>query len=93
MSDPGPAPSDEARRAVVGLICEVLERKKARFRREDVREGASLTRDLGIDSLDLLQLAARVEKKFGIKFPDAELQGLDELGAILAAIARLRAAR
>ena len=76
----------ETRLAVQKLIADVLNKKKVQKKPEEIVEGLSLTRDLGIDSLDILQLSATVEKKYGLKFPEAELKEMDDLGGILRAI-------
>lgn len=74
------------RKAVQGLILDVLNRKKVKIGLEDIKEGVSLTTQLGIDSLDILQISATVEKKYRIKFPEEELPKLDDLGAIIKAV-------
>jgi len=78
----------EIRRIVREMIFDVLQKKRSRFKLEDVKEGASLTRDLGIDSLDILQMTAICEKKFQLKLPDEESQSLDELGSIVKTIVK-----
>jgi acyl carrier protein len=40
---------------------------------EDVNEGATLTGDLGAESIDFLDIVFRLEKKFRIKIPRDEL--------------------
>lgn len=87
MSD---ATEAEIRETVQKLICEILARKRKPAEPARIVEGVSLTRDLGIDSLDILQMSAVVEKKYGIRFPEPELRKLDDLGGILAAVRRLR---
>lgn len=82
--------SDDIRSAVQGLIADILKRKRVEMKAEDIKEGVSLTRDLGIDSLDILQLSATVEKRYGLRFAEAEIRAMDDLGGILAAIARHR---
>lgn len=81
---------DEPRQVVVGLVADILARKRKPVDLARISEGVSLTRDLGIDSLDILQLAAVVEKKYGIRFPEAEVRKFDDLGAVVAAVGRLR---
>jgi len=78
----------QLRRSVQEIIFDVLKRKKSRFQLEDIKEGVSLTKTLGIDSLDILQLTAVCEKRFKLKVPDEETKNLDELGGIVATIAR-----
>jgi acyl carrier protein len=41
--------------------------------KEDITPTAALQRDLGADSLDLLELMFRLEHEFGIKIPRGEL--------------------
>ncbi len=40
---------------------------------EDVSEGATLTQDLGAESIDFLDIVFRLEKAFAIKIPRGEL--------------------
>ena len=53
---------DAARKEIQKLIHDVLNRKKVKVDLEDIKEGVSLTTQLGIDSLDILQVAATVEE-------------------------------
>lgn len=79
-----------ARPLIQGLVAEVLARKKKPVEPARIVEGVSFTRDLGIDSLDVLQIAAVLEKKLGLRFEDAEVKTFDDLGAVLAAVGRKR---
>lgn len=74
---------NELRDVVRGLIIDVLKRKKSKASPEDVKEGVSLTTGLGIDSLDLLQISATVEKRYKLRIPEEELKKMDDLGGIL----------
>ena len=76
---------DEAavRREAQKLILDVLTRKKVKVSPDEVREGVSLSVQMGIDSLDILQIMATVEKKFNIRVPEEELPGMDDLGGIV----------
>ena len=65
------------------LILDVLTRKKVKVKPEDIREGVSLSTQVGIDSLDILQIMATVEKKFKVKIPEEELRRMDDLAGIL----------
>lgn len=38
-----------------------------------LKDSAHLTRDLGLDSLDITDLILRIESMFGIEIPDPEL--------------------
>ncbi len=37
---------------------------------------ADLQADLGLDSLDVVELTTGIEERFGIEIPDADLEGL-----------------
>ncbi len=88
MTEPKPS-EQEIRGVVQKLIWDILDRKKSAVSLGGIVEGVSLTRDLGIDSLDILQLTASVEKRFKIRFPESDIKQLDDLGAIMAAIKQL----
>ncbi len=77
---------DEAREAIRRLVFDVLQKKKSPVRIDEIKEGVSLVGQLGIDSLDILQIMATVEKKYGLKIPEEELPGLDDVGRILTAV-------
>ena len=78
----------QVRRTIQELVAAVLERKRTPKKPDEIVEGVSLTKDLGIDSLDILQLSATVEKRWGLKIPEAELRGMDDLGGVLQAVER-----
>ncbi len=44
---------------------------------------ARYTTDLNLDSLDLVELVARIEQRYGLKVPDADLQQFLSLDATL----------
>jgi len=46
---------------------------------DEVEEGATLTSDLGAESIDFLDIVFRLEKTFGIKIPQEELFPRDVL--------------
>ncbi len=48
---------------------------------EDLTEGASLKEDLGIDSLDFVDIVVIVERNFGFKIKAEEMAGVTTLGA------------
>lgn len=67
-------------------VAAILKRKKVKIEPGDIAEGVSLTTKLGIDSLDILQLVATLEKNHGIKIPESELKSMDDLKGVLAAM-------
>jgi acyl carrier protein len=46
----------------------------------DVSEGSDLSKDLGLDSLDTVELTLGLEERFGIDIPDTELEGVSTVG-------------
>lgn len=83
MSKPSEPRPEDLPEIVRGLIAEALRRKKSAVKPEQIKEGASLTRDLGIDSLDILQITAMVEKRYKLRLPEEELKAMDDLGTIV----------
>jgi acyl carrier protein len=71
-----------------------VRRLVAEVTRQDTRTlGADddLVEALGVDSLQGLQILARVEKHFDVRLPDDELIGLRTVGRIAALVERLQA--
>lgn len=56
-----------------------------------ITESASIADDLGIDSLDSVELVMALEEEFGIKIPDEELGNLKLVSDITACIAKYQA--
>jgi acyl carrier protein len=46
----------------------------------EVTEQSNLVNDLGLDSLDTVELTLGLEERFGIEIPDTELEGVDTVG-------------
>jgi acyl carrier protein len=77
---------EEVRKTIHGLVVDVLKRKKVPVKPDMVVEGVSMIMKLGLDSLDILQIVATVEKKLGVKVPDEELKKIDDMGSFLTAV-------
>lgn len=77
---------EEVRKTIQGLVMDVLKRKKVPIKPDMVVEGVSMIMKLGLDSLDILQLVATVEKKLGVKVPDEELKKIDDMGSFVKAV-------
>lgn len=60
------------------IICEQLE-----IDRHLVTEDASISGDLGADSLDLVDLAMSIEEEFNIEVPDEALDHVRTVGDIV----------
>lgn len=46
----------------------------------EVSEKSDLQKDLGLDSLDTVELTLGLEERFGIEIPDTELEGVGTVG-------------
>lgn len=58
---------------------------------EKVTMKARLSDDLGIDSLDAVDLIMNIEEDYGVKIPDEELGNLVKISDVLAAIKKYQA--
>jgi len=50
---------------------------------EQVTEQSLFTRDLGADSLDLIELSMRLEQEFGVQIGDDESEACPDVGSAL----------
>ncbi|MDD7719473.1 MAG: acyl carrier protein [Eubacteriaceae bacterium] len=58
---------------------------------EKITMDAKLGDDLGIDSLDAVDLVMNIEEDYGVKIPDEELGNLVKISDVLAAIEKYQA--
>lgn len=58
---------------------------------EKITMDAKLGDDLGIDSLDAVDLVMNIEEDYGVKIPDEELGNLIKISDVLAAIEKYKA--
>lgn len=58
---------------------------------EKVTEDASLTNDLGADSLDLLEMVTAMEDEFSISIPDEDFEKIATVGDAIDEVERLTA--
>ena len=47
---------------------------------DDITEDTSFKDDLGLDSLDLFELAMAIEEEFGVEIPQEDLEGIVTVG-------------
>ena len=81
-------PSTEVESAVRTLIVEVSRQDISAIGRDD-----DLVEHLGVDSLQGLQILARVEHHFRVRLPDDELIRMRTIGRIADVVGRLERAR
>lgn len=48
--------------------------------REDLKDSDEFMKDLGADSLDMVELTMELEREFEIEIPDEEIQHIDTVG-------------
>jgi acyl carrier protein len=78
-------PSTDIESAVRELIVEVSRQDISAIGRDD-----DLVEHLGVDSLQGLQILARVEHRFRVRLPDEELIRMRTIGRIADVVGRLR---
>lgn len=66
---------EEIVRAVNGLLIQEFE-----IDEKEIRPGAHLKDDLGLESLDFVDIAVMVKKRFGIKIKGKDMLSLKTLG-------------
>jgi acyl carrier protein len=85
MAD-SPAASSAARaRRTTDLIGNLIRDAAARAA---LSPEARLAEDLGLDSLDVLELAVHVEESLGVRLADEDLKGVTTVADLLAAVER-----
>ena len=57
---------------------------KLGIEKDQIVEGASFVNDLGVDSLEQVELIMELEKKFDISIPDEDQDQLGSVGELLA---------
>jgi len=61
----------ETKERIINLLAEKLGYEKA-----EINENQDLINDLGIDSLDMVEIIIGVEEEFGLKIDDKEVDGI-----------------
>lgn len=56
----------------------------------DVRGGASLRKDLGMDSVAAVGIVFAIEEMFGVHVPEAEFEHVDDMDQIVRLVHRYR---
>jgi acyl carrier protein len=53
-----------------------------------LQDSARLKEDLGIDSLDIIELQLEIERKFQIKITDEEVEKMNTIGSVILCVQR-----
>ena len=69
---------DEVREKVITIVVDQL-----KISRENVTEDASLTDDLGADSLDTAEMALEIEEEFDVENVPEDQEALRTVGAVI----------
>lgn len=82
---------DERRSEILATIRTHLEERGVDA--QAVEPGANLSQDLGLDSLDTVEMTLGLEEAFGIEIPDSDLEGVATVGDAIDLIERKIAVR
>jgi len=69
------------REDIMAKLSEIL--KDRGFDVEGISEDSKLVEDIGLDSLDLVDLTMDIEDAFSIQIPDEDLPKLDTVGKVV----------
>ena len=61
-------------------VVEILEGYDKVKKDQEIKEDSSFTQDLGLDSLDVVEVVMELEHEFNIQIPDQEADGLKTVG-------------
>lgn len=62
------------------------------IRTQQLSPTASFTQDLGLDSLDAVEVVMAIEEEFAIEIPDEEADAIESVGQAIEYIAKVRLA-
>lgn len=78
--------ADEIRTKVKEIIANITNIEPA-----SIGDGQSFTRELGFDSLSLLEIGVDVDYEFKLGLPEEAMRGIDSVDATVALVERCRA--
>lgn len=67
----------------------ILAKQLRKVDADSIRPEMKIKKDLGADSLDILQLLLRLEDEFGLMIPDEQLAGFETVGDVYEFISKL----
>lgn len=78
----------EVNERIINLLSEKLGYDKC-----DIKEEKVFTTDLGLDSLDMVELIMGIEHEFGLKIDDADIEDVRTVGDLIKKVDNLRMGR
>lgn len=79
------AAGESIRARVVKILADS---SRSRVRPNDVRDSDSLTDDLDIDSLGVVEVVMAIEEEFRVEIPDPDLTGITTAGQVITLVTR-----
>lgn len=68
----------DVREKIIDLLSD-----KLGYEKDEISEDKDLINDLGIDSLDMIEIVMGIEETFGLKIADQEVNGIKTVGDLL----------
>lgn len=89
MKNPILKPSHLSKEEISVIIRDIIQYKLG-LEEHRLHEHAHFQDDLGVDSLDLIELQMEIEKQFNVTITDEEVETLTTVGSTIACIKRKR---
>jgi acyl carrier protein len=67
----------------IGTVVKKIIHDKLGLVPEDLEDGLDFQDDLGVDSLDLIELRMEIEKRFSISIPEEQAESLNTIGSLI----------
>ena len=75
---------------VVGVICGKLEPKEGKFTPEMIKPESDFIKDLGADSLKVLELIMGIEDEFDLEeIPESDVEGIRTVSDVVAHLSKI----
>lgn len=71
---------------IIKLLSELIKKNKPDISIEDLSREINIRNDLGIDSIQILEMIGQIEEQFDIEIPDRKLREIQTIDQIVAFI-------
>lgn len=71
---------------IIKLLSELLKKNKPDISIENLRGETNIRNDLGIDSIQILEIIGQIEEEFDIEIPDRKLREIQTIDQIVSFI-------